>query len=100
MASDLGNLVAPTVHRDGTSLDALLEQLDTAIRAISAAYDALALAAPNGRDYYPQGPDAIHTAVRQHYQRANSLREAHTQLSAIYVHLIDSYLPSPGIEDD
>lgn len=49
-------LSIPTVHLNGTSGNALLDQLMTAINALHDAREALAMAAPHGRDYYVQ-PD-------------------------------------------
>ena len=60
-------MVAPTVHLSGTSAAALLEGYEAATAAVTAACNALRDAAPNARDYYPQGPDAW-TKARDAYQ--------------------------------
>ena len=52
----------PTIHMNGTPLHALQEANQKACDAIREAVEALAQAAPNGRDYYPQSADAIHEA--------------------------------------
>lgn len=63
------NLAIPSVHANGTSKGALIQQLSDAWDALEAARTALRQAAPNGRDYYPQGPDAIEQATAQHLDR-------------------------------
>jgi hypothetical protein len=59
----------PTVHLNGTAQEDLVEQLCNAGNELSKAIDAMRLAAPNGRDYYPQGPDALAKAVAEHKHR-------------------------------
>ena len=55
----------PTIHRNGTPWKALLEPIIKAGREVRRAEEALRAAWPNGRDYYPQGPEALPEAVRQ-----------------------------------
>ena len=50
--------LTPTIHLNGTAKQDLLEERYEAIRACAALREALAKAAPNARDYYPQGPHA------------------------------------------
>src|SRR6478672_1946088 len=76
-------LIFPTVHRNGTHGPDLLElQLD-ARSAILDAIKALQTAGPNGRDYYPQGPDAIQLAIAQHSDRLALLNRVYNELSQI-----------------
>jgi hypothetical protein len=77
------NLAIPTVHLNGTSKSALVEQLCDAIDAIHAAGTKLAQACPNGRDYYPQGANAIQEALRQHEGRMKKLKEIADELHLI-----------------
>ena len=51
-------LLPPTIHSNGTSLSSLVESLMDAMNAAQALRKAMAEAAPNARDYYPQGPEA------------------------------------------
>lgn len=81
--SDLSHLVLPTVHLNGTSKGDLLEAYSNAIQAVHAAGDAMAKAAPNGRDYYPQGSAAINTAMDQHAARMQKLRSIVEELELI-----------------
>ena len=62
-------MMIPTIHMNGTSKDALMDELSTANSALLDAIHALASCAPNGRDYYPQGPTAITTALDEHKSR-------------------------------
>lgn len=56
----------PLVHKNGTSRDVLLEQLTDLMRALRDAEDVLGKASPNGRDYYPLGPNALREAQSKH----------------------------------
>lgn len=62
-------MIHPTIHINGTSKNELLEQWNNAYGALIDARRALTNAAPNGRDYYPQGLSAITTAVAEHEAR-------------------------------
>jgi len=76
-------LAVPTIHLNGTSKHALLEQLCEAINAIHEAGKKLAAAYPNGRDFYLQGPNAIVVALRQHDARMQKLKDVATELETI-----------------
>jgi len=76
-------IMIPTIHMNGTSREALLSAYEEAMTAIAAALRALEETAPNGRDYYPQGPDAIGAAIAQHYARAATLGRVRAELCAI-----------------
>jgi hypothetical protein len=62
-------VIHPTIHLNGTSKESLVDGWNDAYAALQAAYTALQHTAPNGRDYYPQGPDAIQTATTEHRMR-------------------------------
>jgi hypothetical protein len=76
-------LLSPTVHSNGTSRGELLDQLLEAAEAVQKAVAVLRKANPNGRDYYPQGADAIITAGKQHRIRIARLEATHAELMAI-----------------
>ena len=63
----------PSVHMNGTSYDELFRQNRDAHEAVRAAWEALSKASPNGRDFYPQGDDAIKVASAEHYERMRKL---------------------------
>ena len=76
-------LAIPLIHMNGTSRRELVRQLWEAIGGITNAMDLLADACPNGRDYYPKGPDAIQEALRQHNNRLHNLMAARDELTEI-----------------
>lgn len=80
--TESGKLI-PTVHLNGTSRDELVATLTNASEALDAAYRAIKLAAPNGRDYYPQGPDAIQTATAEHMNRLLRLDAIKTEIDEL-----------------
>lgn len=76
-------LAIPTIHLNGTHGDELLAQVNAAEFAISEALSALTKAAPNQRDYYPQGNDAWRKAVEQHGARVDRLVDVAKELETL-----------------
>jgi hypothetical protein len=76
-------MMIPTIHLNGTSRDGLLEPLMDAIEALRVAEDAMNAAAPNGRDYYPQGADAFNHAVAEHLDRQRRIHAVRAELNTI-----------------
>jgi len=64
---------SPHIHMNGTSKDYLLDRLCDASQSLNAAFEALRQTSPNGRDYYPLGPDAMRIAQEQHEDRTRRL---------------------------
>lgn len=64
----------PTVHLNGTSVESLLEQNEQVQRALRATLEAMSLAAPHGRDYYPQGNEALGKALEEHKARVDLIQ--------------------------
>lgn len=62
-------MIFPTVHLNGTSKEELARQYNAAYDALNAAYAVMKLSAPNGRDYYPQGNEALDKAMQEHWDR-------------------------------
>lgn len=83
-------MIHPTVHLNGTSRSELMEGYANAAVAVQ---DAIAMvgahAHPNGRDYYPQGPSAIATAMDEHASRIARLKAVHDELETLYVKLAE-----------
>lgn len=75
----------PTIHLNGTSKDELINVLCDASTAIDAAYEAMKLAAPNGRDYYPQGPEALQRATDEHLGRLRRLDDIKREIDELTV---------------
>jgi hypothetical protein len=76
-------MLIPTVHLNGTSGEALLDQYTTAAQSVRQAIDKLCDAGPNARDYYVQGPDAALAAQREHESRIAALKRVRDDLAAI-----------------
>ena len=82
-------MIYPTIHLNGTSKESLLEDIEKAYAAIGEAQQALAQMTPNGRDYYPQGPDAIYKALEEHRQRQQKLEDVRKELQDIAEHITE-----------
>jgi hypothetical protein len=80
-------VIYPTVHLNGTSKDELLRQLCDAHAAIAEAMRAMSECAPNGRDYYPQGADALSRATAEHRGRVERLADVQRELMDIAEHI-------------
>ena len=83
-------MIFPTIHLNGTSKQALLDQVLDAAHAVQDAIKALENATPNGRDYYPQGADAIKLAIAEHTARVTKLKEVFGELAKLAIHISDS----------
>ncbi len=80
----------PTIHLNGTGKDALLDQATDACDALESALEAMSAAAPNGRDYYPQGPAAIGEAMREQEGRIAAVRSVLSQYRALAEAIADA----------
>jgi hypothetical protein len=76
-------IMIPMVHLNGTSKKELVSQYDNAIQALETALDVVLKSAPNGRDYYPKGPDAYEIARKQHYSRTAKINQVINELTSI-----------------
>ena len=83
-------MIYPTVHLGGTAKGDLLGALTDAMATLQDAIVAVQRAAPNGRDYYPQGAAAINTAQAEHGDRLNLLEQVRADLEAIAIHISDA----------
>ena len=81
--------ITPIVHINGTSGDVLAEAYERATNALHDALEALCEACPNGRDYYPLGPDAFGRAQKQHEERVTKLRATLSELAMIRESIAD-----------
>lgn len=66
-------MTLPTIHLNGTSVEALMEANDAVYDALQSAMNKFAATSPNGRDYYPQGPEAYGKAVAEHEARTRAI---------------------------
>jgi len=83
MTAQTTAIQSPHIHSNGTSKDYLLDRLCEASEALDAAFEALRLTVPNGRDYYPLGPDAMATAQAQHADRTRRLDAIKAEIDQI-----------------
>ena len=79
-------MILPTIHRNGSSKDDLFDGYMAALAAMQTAIDAAAQTAPHGRDYYPQGDDALRQAQAAHQDRMRRLHAIAAELTALAVH--------------
>ena len=74
----------PTIHTNGTTKSELQSQLLHACNELHNAREALLLAMPNGRDYYPQGNWAIDEARSAHVDRIARIEAVRAELMTIW----------------
>ena len=77
-------MIAPSIHLNGSSAESLLAEYEAAGAALRSALVALGEAAPNARDYYPQGPDAYAQAAREHGSRIERLRAVLEEIAQLH----------------
>ena len=77
----------PTVHLNGTPAEHLRDDLQAAIEALRTGAQAMAAAAPNGRDYYVQDAGAIQRVMNQHARRCTDLDRILTELTEMRDHV-------------
>ena len=82
-------MIVPTIHLNGTGKERLIEPLCDASHALTDAYEALKQTAPNGRDYYPQGPDALRQATEEHHARLRKLDAIKAEIDALTLAIDD-----------
>lgn len=80
-------MLMPSIHLNGSAPRQLIEDNLDAAHHVREALAALARAAPNGRDYYPQGEGAYRQARAEHDARADKLRSILTDLDALSEHV-------------
>lgn len=74
----------PTIHRNGTGAQDLLEGYLQATATLRAAIEAVGRAGPNARDYYTQkDPGAFEIAREEHADRLNRLISVLKELEAL-----------------
>ena len=79
-------LAKPTIHLNGTSAEMLARDYGDARYAADLAYEKLKRTAPNGRDYYTQGANAMDRAEKEHRARLTKLQEVFDELETLIAH--------------
>ena len=77
-------LAEPTIHLNGSSRERLAELYRAAYRALATAVEKLDDAAPHGRDYYPQGPEAFSQAQAEHRARMEAVERVKAEIQTLY----------------
>jgi hypothetical protein len=78
----------PTVHLNGTGRKDLCDGYMAAYKAARRAFDALADATCNARDYYTQGEDAYRLARDERDRQLKNLRDLIRYTEAHVAHLL------------
>ena len=78
-------MIVPMVHLNGTSKQSLLNDLDEAFDALDVAFHKLKRTAPNGRDYYLQGIDAIQQATDEHIARLRKVQNVMDEIQNLMI---------------
>jgi hypothetical protein len=81
-------MMKPSIHLNGSSRDDLFDGYMTALEAMQTAIYAVIQTAPHGRDYYPQGDDALRQAMAEHRDRLRRLGTVADELNALAAHTI------------
>jgi hypothetical protein len=76
-------MILPSIHINGTSRGDLFDRYMDAMMAVEAAIDAVAKTWPHGRDYYPQGDDALQQAQAEHQDRLKRLHAVALELNTL-----------------
>lgn len=85
-------MILPTVHLNGTGIESLMAQYNNAYYALTEAIRKMAAAAPNGRDYYLQGPGVWQSAVAEHEDRMKRVQAVMEEIGKIGEYLGDEEL--------
>lgn len=91
-------MIFPTIHVNGTSAVNLANGYHDARLSLMESVRLLDQAAPNGRDYYPDGPDAILLAMADHADRLAWLARVIHELEDLEIYCLD-YTPHQAQED-
>ena len=76
----------PTLHLNGSGKGHLAEAYEAAYKALYQAEQAVQNAAPNARDYYPQGDSAFREAQREHTERLLALVRVRKEILELLEH--------------
>lgn len=76
-------LVIPLIHPNGTRKVTLITDLELVYAALNEVRKKMKEAAPNGRDYYPLGADAINRATDQHLDRMRRIDAVQDEIQAL-----------------
>lgn len=75
----------PTIHLNGSAKSSLMKDYSRAYDALTTAQEELAKCGPNGRDYYPQGDNALRSAQNEHRERMIALDKITKEVMEIMI---------------
>ena len=84
-------MTLPTIHLNGDTAQTLTDGYSTAMIAVRDAIEVVCKTYPNGRNFYPQGPQAITAAMEEHRSRLVRLEEIAKELEELAIHC-DSFI--------
>ena len=79
----------PTIHLNGTSQESLLSEAKHAFDSVQSAIQAVSQITVHGRDFYPQGGEAIEAAMLAHADVLLRLRDTNAELLAYALSIQD-----------
>tara|TARA_R110002110_G_scaffold18012_12_gene76190 strand:- start:312 stop:581 length:270 start_codon:yes stop_codon:yes gene_type:complete len=77
----MSNHTDPTIHLNGTSEESLVEQRLDIVQALVEVEKAIGQAWPHGRDFYPQGPDALAAAQQVWKERVKVVADLRDEIN-------------------
>jgi hypothetical protein len=79
----------PTIHLNGTGAITLRDEYAAAYDALTKAREAFASTTCNGRDFYPQGPDAYYQARDERAEAFAALDQAIRYMGDVLMGICD-----------
>ena len=83
-------MLTPTIHLNGDRREQLQDDACDAILAVQDAIRTLAKIAPNGRNYYPQGPRAIEDATTDYMVMLAKLESVQSEIDDLAIAICDA----------
>jgi len=80
--------IAPTIHMNGTSKEALLSEYKSALKQIRSAHMKFADIEFHARDYYPQGEGVFEKARQAHVETHRKFKEIEDYLLAVLTGIV------------
>ncbi len=88
-------MTLPTVHTNGDKAEVLREQYLNAYNALNEALTALRAVETHGRNFYPQGPEAMQDARNEHEARHHALKAIRNDMQKLAEHC-NSFCKQPS----
>jgi hypothetical protein len=79
----------PTLHLNGTGKTTLRDEYAAAYDALTKALEAFASTTCNGRDFYPQGPDAYYQARDERSEAFGHIEAARKYVGEVLMGICD-----------